>query len=129
MAGQAPFCIWSASHHVAQRQGEYQQAQALFEASLTLFQEIGLKRGVVECLAGLVGLLADQGQPGRAAQLLSAAEAAMSALGAAWWPADQIEYDRNLSTIRAALAEDSFDEAWTEGQTLELEVVVTQLIE
>jgi predicted ATPase/Tfp pilus assembly protein PilF len=115
--------------YIAHRQGEYQQAQALFEASLSLFQEIGIKRGVVECLAGLAGLLVDQGQPQRAAQMMSAAETAMSALEAAWWPADQIEYDRNLSTIRAVLAEDLFDEAWAEGQSLELEALVADLLQ
>jgi tetratricopeptide (TPR) repeat protein len=110
--------------YVAQHQGDLERAAALFQESLAMFRKLGNQRGIAECLAGLAGLAAEQGQPQGAGQLLGAAEALLRALGGAWWPADRVEYERNLATIRAALNEEVFAAAWAEGQAMTLEQAI-----
>jgi predicted ATPase len=107
--------------HVAQHQGDYQRAEAQFKESLALFRKLGNKRGIAECLAGLASLRVAGGQPERAAKLLGAAQATLSASGAAWWPADRVEVERNLAAIRAGMDEDVFTAAWEAGAVMTLE--------
>ncbi|MEJ2559070.1 MAG: tetratricopeptide repeat protein, partial [Anaerolineae bacterium] len=107
--------------YVAQHQGDYQRAEAQFKESLGLFRKLGNKRGIAECLAGLAGLAVEQGRPQAAARLLGAAQATLNASGAAWWPADRVEVERNLAAIRAAMGEDAFTAVWEAGAVMTLE--------
>jgi predicted ATPase len=107
--------------YVAQHAGDYAQAEAHFRASLAMFRKLGNTRGMAECLAGLAGLRAIREEPQKAALLLGAAQAALTATGAAWWPADRGEYERNLARIQAALAADACAAAWAQGQAMSLE--------
>lgn len=106
---------------VALRLGEPERAESLFERSLEMFQRLGNVRGFAECLAGYAGLAAQRGQPERAAVLLGTANSVMTEFGAAWWPADVVENDRNLAQIREALDEAEFDSAWKAGKAMSLD--------
>jgi predicted ATPase len=111
--------------YIAQHEGDDQRAEEKFRESLAMFRRLGNKRGIAECLAGLAGLQAQAGQPQPAAQLLSAADALLNATGAAWWPADRGEIERNRATIQSALDEHTFASAWAAGQAMTLEQAVT----
>ncbi|MDX1523304.1 MAG: tetratricopeptide repeat protein, partial [Anaerolineae bacterium] len=115
--------------HVAQHQGDYEQAEANFRESLSMFRELGNKRGMAECLAGLGGSQAAQNHPQTAARLLAVAESQIHTSGASWWPADQVEYDRNLTLIQAALDEETFARAWAEGQALSLAEAIAEILD
>jgi tetratricopeptide (TPR) repeat protein len=114
--------------YVARHQGDNERAEANFRESLSMFQELGNKRGMAEGLAGLAGLAAAQGRPHakQAARLLAAAEAQVHKSRASWWPADQMEYDRNLALIRAALDQETFAASWAEGQTMSLAEAIAE---
>ena len=101
---------------MALHQGDLEQAAALFYESLAMFRKLGHQRGIAECLAGLAGLAANQGQPQRGGRLLGAAAAMLSALGGAWWAADRVEYERHLAAIRAALTKEAFAVVWAEAR-------------
>ncbi len=107
--------------YVAQHQGDYGRAEAQFKESLAMFRKLGNRRGIAECLAGLASLGTEQGQPKRAVKLLGAAEAALGASGAAWWPADRSEVERNLAAIGGVLDESAFAAIWEEGEAMTLE--------
>lgn len=107
--------------YVALARGDAGRAATLFAESLALFRERGGKRGIVECLAGFAGVAAIQADFRRAAQLLGAVDAQFEHLGAAMWPADRLESERNLTNIRATLGEEIFTASWKEGRTLTLE--------
>jgi predicted ATPase/Tfp pilus assembly protein PilF len=115
--------------YVVQHQGNYDQAQAYFQESLAMFRELGNKRGIAECLAGLAGLAVGQGQPQGAARLLGAAQTQLTASGASWWPADLVEYERNLATIQTALNQEIFAAAWKEGQVMSLEQAIAYALD
>jgi hypothetical protein len=111
---------------VAQAQGNADQARARFTESLRLFQERGNKRGIIECIAGMAGVVAAQGQGERAVRLLGATAAQFKAIGAAMWPADRIDYHRNEASIRAVLGEEAFAAAWAAGRALTLEQAIAE---
>jgi hypothetical protein len=48
----------------------------------------------------------------------------LSATGAAWWPADRVEYEGSLATMRAALPAEVFAAAWAKGQAMSMEQVM-----
>jgi hypothetical protein len=106
---------------VAQHTNEYAQAQVQFSESLAMFRKLGNQRGIAECVAGLAALRAAQGQAQWGAMLLGAAHAMLSATGAAWWPADRVEYERSIARIHSALPADAFAAAWEKGQVMTME--------
>ena len=110
--------------YVALHQADYEQAQARFRESLSMFRQLGNKRGIAECLAGLAGLRARQGQAHWGATLLGAAEALLGASGAAWWPADRVELERNRGIMQSALGEQEYAQAWTAGRAMTLEQAI-----
>jgi tetratricopeptide (TPR) repeat protein len=112
--------------YVAHAQGDEDQATACFTESLRLFQERGSKRGIIECIAGLAGVVGAQGQGERAARLLGATAAHFEAIGAAMWSADRIDYQRNVAAIRAVLGEAAFAAAWDAGRALTLEQAIAE---
>lgn len=109
--------------YVALSRGQVAEARALFEEGLALHRRLGIERGVVECLAGLAAVLAQQSDDhpaaaAPAAQTLAAAAARFTALEAGMWPADRVEFERAQDYLRAQLGADDFAAASGEGRSL-----------
>ncbi|HUF37473.1 MAG TPA: adenylate/guanylate cyclase domain-containing protein [Anaerolineales bacterium] len=85
--------------YLEQHAGNLDRAERLFRESLDQFIALGNKRGIAECMAGLAGVAARRGEPGWAAPLLAAAGRLLTSFGAAWWPADRVEFDRNMALL------------------------------
>ncbi len=104
--------------YIAQHKGNFEEAQSLFLESLNDFRKLGNHRGIAECLAGLAGLAAEQGNPEWAAPLLGSAESQLKAIDGAWWPADRVEIERAVDRmqlsprgqVRRALGEGGLNE-------------------
>ena len=94
--------------YIAQHEGDLVRAEAQFRDSLVMFRRLGNRRGMAECMAGLAGLRARQGQAAWGATLLSAAEACLRATGGAWWPADRLEVEANRQLLHEELDEPTF---------------------
>jgi len=111
--------------YIAQHEGDFPRADSQFRKSLTIFRRLGNRRGIAECLAGLAGLKARQGEAQWGATLLSAAESLIQSTGGAWWPADRLEVEANQEIIRSALSEPELTAAQKEGQAMTLEEALT----
>jgi len=107
--------------YIAQHEEDYRQAEIQFRESLTMFRRLGNRRGMAECMAGLAGLKARQGQAEWGAIMLSAAEMALKVTGGAWWPADRVEVEANQEIIRSALSEAEWAAAQKKGRAMNLE--------
>jgi tetratricopeptide (TPR) repeat protein len=104
--------------YIAQHEGDLETAEAYFRESLEIFEKVGNQRGIAECLAGMAGLLAENGFAEDAARLLAAAAAIQDETGAAWWPADRVEIERAAGIIEAALDEEAFESALKRGKAM-----------
>ena len=89
-----------------------------------MFRRLGNRRGIAECLAGLAGLKARQGQTEWGAILLSAAESILKITGGAWWPADRVEVERNREMLRAAIPTDEFEIATKTGEAMNMDQAI-----
>src|SRR5262249_35030111 len=114
--------------YVALVQGDQQRAYTHFTESLALHREQGNQPGILEELAGFGALLVAQGQPQRAAILFGAIAALRAALNAPMWPAERVEYERYLASVRAALGEAALQAAWAAGQTMSLDEVIAEAL-
>ena len=110
--------------YIAQHEEEFELAESQFRKSLTMFRRLGNRRGIAECLAGLAGLKAQQGQIEKGAILLSAAESILKITGGAWWPADRVEVERNREMMQSALSADGFAIAHKTGATMNIDQAV-----
>jgi len=107
--------------YIAQHEEEFELAEEQFRKSLKMFRRLGNRRGMAECMAGLAGLKARQGQVEWGAVMLSAAESVLKAAGGAWWPADRMEVERNQEMMRAALDAERWAAAQKKGAAMSLE--------
>jgi predicted ATPase len=130
------------------RLGEWPQAAALYQESLSLLQERGVREGVPDCLEGLAGVVLATGvrdaacpvdeqpatgdeteyrllEPSRcmtgarfAARLLGAAEALRAAMGAPLPPVYWSDHERMVACLRMALNEEELAAEWAKGQAM-----------
>ena len=114
---------------VALRQGEFEKAELLCRESLSLNQGVRDERGIVACLSAFAGIATARGQSVFAAHLFGAVESFLSALGLRLLQVDQMEYDRNVSTLRAQLNSASLEKAWAKGAAMTIEQAVTFALE
>jgi len=110
--------------YIAAYKGDLRAAEAQFRESLAMFRRLGNKRGIAECIAGLASLRAKVGKLQVGAQLLGAAEALLGASGAAWWPADRVEVERNRQLLQSALTQDEFATAWETGSAMTIDQAI-----
>jgi tetratricopeptide (TPR) repeat protein len=106
--------------YIALHDGDPAEAEQLFRESLAAFRELGNKRGMAECLAGLAAVGAATESWDRGVVLLSAAEAQMAVSEAAWWPADRVEIERTRSGLHETLGDIEFERLWAQGAALPL---------
>jgi predicted ATPase len=102
--------------YIAQHEGNYERAESQFRSSLTMFRRLGNRRGIAECLAGLAGLKARQGQTEWGAIMLSAAESVLKVTGGAWW--------RNREMMQSSLSSDDFAKAWKTGGEINIDQAI-----
>ncbi len=125
---------WGVAHaleaqgDVLRARGEIRAAAFAYRASAPLFDEMGEKSGLAHTLLGLA-LAAAEDDPSRAACLFGATEALRQAIGLNFMPLDQLDYERNLARVRAALLNGEFDRAWARGQTLSASQVLAFALE
>lgn len=98
-------------------------ARTLLAESLQIGYELGDKATIVNALEGLADL-AVRDRAAYAVRLFGAAGALREALGTGLPPSDQGAYERNLSSLRAALGDTAFAELWAEGRAMPLDHVV-----
>ncbi|MFC9833726.1 protein kinase [Rhodococcus sp. NPDC127530] len=108
------------------RQGERSGAAPLLEQALRLAHRVGDPRTAASCLE-LLAWIADSKQGARRAVVLMAAaqELALS-IGSftVWFPDMRVHHEECMHSTRRVLGDRRFDEAWCEGQALDLNAAV-----
>jgi tetratricopeptide (TPR) repeat protein len=114
---------------IARQRGDREAARACYRESLALCREIGLKLESAACLVGLAVLAVSDEDPVYAVRLLGAVEALRETSGIPLSPADRAEYERAITTARAALDHAAFTAAWSEGRAMTLTAATEHALE
>ena len=109
---------------VARGEGNNNQALEYYRDAIRLYLELGNKSPVIGVLAGVAGVWRDEGHAERSARLLSAVANLGSMLKYTLLPADQVEYERSLGSVRDALGPERFEAASAKGRAMSLEEAV-----
>jgi non-specific serine/threonine protein kinase len=109
----------------ALHQGDISSAATLCGKSLMLNREIGSHSGIIASIVALSAVGAAQGEMTFAARLLGAVDAMLASDSVQIMAVDRRQFDLTVAAVRAQLREANFAQAWTEGQTLTLEQVIT----
>jgi predicted ATPase/DNA-binding CsgD family transcriptional regulator len=99
-------------------QADYEAARALVEESLQIFLELNNKWDITVGLEGLATVVAAQGEPVRAAWLMSAAQTLREAIGVPLPSVSQALHEFTMASVRTQLGEQAFAAAWAEGCTM-----------
>jgi len=114
---------------LAWHRGEFEEATELCKESLNLNQALMYDRGVIMCLSAFAGIALARGKALPAAHLFGAVSALLTARTIRLLPIDQIEYDRNVSSLRSQLDLATLENAWAKGAKMTLEDAVAFALE
>jgi hypothetical protein len=106
---------------------EREQARSHFVQAMVLHEQLGIKRGVAESLAGLAAVMAAEGTAEKAVRLFAAVRAQFESLGTDLWPADNRDLERHLAAARAQLDETTFTAAWEQGQKIPFTLALAEI--
>jgi ATP/maltotriose-dependent transcriptional regulator MalT len=101
--------------------GDWEGARSLLRDSLAMQARLGLHRRVADPIDGLAKVAFGTGDYEQAARLLGAAEQARSDIGIVRWPLEEPELDAVARHLQAALGEEAFTAAWSEGAELSID--------
>lgn len=114
--------------YVSKHFGDYPHALALFKEGLAMHIETGNKAGIAECLTGIASVLLVTGKVDDAARLFGASEALRETLGAVLWPANRMEYDRDLALLRKSMEAEPLAAAWACGGNMPMDQAIAEAI-
>ena len=110
--------------HLERRQGHFAQAKPLYRETIQEWQKIGHRAAIAHELECFAFIAKAQEEDQRAAQLFGAAEILRENINIPMMPAERPEYDREVSDLRANMAESTFAKAWADGRALTMEQAI-----
>lgn len=113
---------------VARHQGQSGLAARLYGEGLRNTRLLGDRLLTAYCIEGLAGTDAARQQPGGTVRILGATEAVREALAAPMLPMYAASYEQAVTTLRGALGEQSFADAWAEGRSMQFEDAVADAL-
>ena len=119
---------------VARQRGDLDRAEQAYSEAIAGWRNINAYGGMSRCLECLAFVYNKRGQSAggeignswlvRSATLLGAGAAVRQANNTPMVPREQVEYDEELASIRAATGKTDFKEAWQRGQAMDADEAV-----
>jgi non-specific serine/threonine protein kinase len=103
---------------VERQLGDLDAADALAREALTIYDNRGDSWAIPYGLSGLAAISAERGEFKRAAILIGAAEALISAQGAEWPPDERPHYERTVAACHESMGSSDFEQARTIGRAM-----------
>jgi predicted ATPase/DNA-binding CsgD family transcriptional regulator len=113
---------------VALREGDREAARSYLERALTTSGGRGDMQGLSYALEAWGALAVMDRRPERAARLLGAAESIRDRIGIVLPAGDRDFHDGDVAAVRAALGDDAFAAAWSEGLALSTDEAITEAL-
>ena len=115
--------------HLERYEGHYQEAKAMYQESIVEWKRIGHRAAIahqLECFAS-IAKIEEQGQ--RAARLFGAAESLREKIDIPMTAMEHVEYEREISDLKAGMDEKVFESSWTEGRDMTMEQAIDFALE
>src|SRR5262249_8582367 len=103
---------------------DWAAARVRLEQCLELSRQLEHKRTAVAALETLAEVIAGEGEAGKGARLLGAAEMLGAPINRGRWPSEREGYERGVAALRDALGEAAFEAARAEGRSLTLDQAI-----
>ena len=116
--------VQSQRAHIERQLGNTPQAIELYHQSILAWQELGQRVSLAHEFECLAFIAITQSQLQRAARLLGAAESIRENLNSPMTATERVEYDQNVSSLRAQMEQSDFATAWAEGRAMTLEQAI-----
>ncbi len=114
---------------IACEQEHYREAIAHFRLSMHGYRTLGERVALADVLQNWALMIAGEGNPALAANLLGAVEAEYTAVGHPLPPSSQKVFAADVAWVRQLLgADDMFAVRWAEGQTMSLNGIITDVL-
>ncbi len=120
--------IYSELAHIERHEGHYQQAAAAYRKTILGWQKLGHRAAIAHQLESFAFVARALGQAPRAARLFAAAEALRQKIGIPMDPQERVEYDREVTDLRAHMDEAAFASSWAAGRQLTMEQAISYAI-
>lgn len=118
------YSCYSEMAHVLRENGELEEPLAIYQDLLPKWRDLGHRAAVAHELECVAYILSKVGQPRRAVTILGAADALRKMIESTATPVELAEYAKELDAMRGQLQPSEFEEAWEEGQRLNMDEVI-----
>lgn len=105
---------------VKRRKGDFAPTGELLSQSLHGYQQLGVEEGMVLVVERYAALVHSMGEEERAARLLGASDACLSAGGHVLTPFFRQDHDQMAATVRGALGDHAYEQLYAEGAAMGL---------
>jgi predicted ATPase len=115
-------------HNLAQvaiQQGRFGDARGDLREAVEIFDRVGDRRGVLECVAAAGALALATGDPTGAARLVGGVDAELAANKLSMWPTNLVSHQRTWAALRAALSPDQLEMATSSNSGLDYDGLLT----
>jgi hypothetical protein len=107
--------------NICREQGDYAAAQEAYREALSIFSDLGHRRGLARCLEGCAFLAVARGDAARALKLAAAATHLRHLISAPLPEPEQEKLDQALLPAWNSLSELEGKEAWHQGSAMSVE--------
>jgi predicted ATPase len=111
---------------MARDNGDLDRAAAHYREVLSGWDHLADRDKIIDALAGLGGILAQEGRHEAAARLLGAVSTLSDARDSNMARSDTTRFDADVASARAALSPDAFTSAWEVGRSLSPEAAIEE---
>ncbi len=115
--------------HLERRQGHFAQAKPLYRETIQEWQRIGHRAAIAHELECFAFIAKAQEEDQRAARLFGAAESLRENINIPMNPPEHVDYDPEVSDLRANMDEAAFAKTWAEGRALTMEQAIEYALE
>jgi tetratricopeptide (TPR) repeat protein len=121
--------IHSELAHLERLQGHFAEAKSLYRETIQEWQNIGHRAAIAHQLESFAFIAKAQEEDWRAAKLFGAAETLRESANFLMLFTERVEYEREVSDLRANTDEAVFARAWAEGRALTMEQAIQFALE
>ncbi len=115
--------------HILREQGELDEALGIYKDLLPKWRDLGHRSALAHELECIAYILVKKEEPQRSATLFGAAEALREKIDTYMTKMEQVEYEKEISALRAGMDEKEFNAAWSKGRTLTMDDAIEFALE